>query len=401
MKVTFWYRARYWVLLLLVLLITLSSHPTIVDMSKAAGMKSGTILSRYIILVFAGLFMMCLNVKSMLKPQIVRVSWFLWVWIVVYYLITFAAFGKRSMMGDVRSIAISLAAIMIGWQLDLDKKKLRILLLTFSGLILFVGLMQVFTNVGGFVILNQYETDNKNSLGVMLVSGAIMLLFLGLNHTGKAFLKVVLLAGAVLVLVIMLTVRARAATLTAGIMGVYIFYERFKGKNFVLYLLGGIAALVILLLVLPESAKDFVYNSFFQNYEDGGDITTGRAERNIAALNFLSYNTFIGNLNQNEDVGWIHNYPLNRTFEFGIIFVFPIMLLYLYLLINTIIKTVKSNNRNIFNAGYYILLIPFIISMVEPTFPFGPGTATVINFLLFGVALRNTSNEKAGLINTD
>ena len=148
MKVSFWYRARYWVLLLLVVLITISSHPTIVDMSKAAGMKSGTILSRYIILVFAGLFLMCLNVKSMLKPKLVRVSWFIWGWIVVYYLITFAAFGKKGMMGDVRSIAISLVAIMIGWQLDLDEKKLRALLLAFSGLILFVGLMQVLTNVG-------------------------------------------------------------------------------------------------------------------------------------------------------------------------------------------------------------------------------------------------------------
>ena len=400
MNVSLWYRARYWVLLLLVVLITISSHPTIVDMSKAVGMKSGTILSRYIILVFAGLFLMCLNVKSMLKPKLVRVSWFFWGWIVIYYLITFAAFGKRGMMGDVRSIAISLAAIMIGWQLDLDEKKFKGLLLAFSGLILFVGLMQVLTNVGGFVILNQYEADNKNSLGMMLVSGDIMLLFLGLNHVGKMFPKVLFFTGAVLVLVIMLTLRVRAATLTAGIMGVYIFYERFKGKNFVLYLLGGIAALVILFLILPGSAKDFVYNSFFQNYE-GGDITAGRAERNAAAIDFLSYHIFLGNLNHNEDVGWIHNYPLNRTFEFGIIFVLPIMVLYLYLLINTIIKTVKSDNRNIYNAGYYILLIPFIISMVEPTFPFGPGTATVINFLLFGVALRNTSNEKTYIMELD
>ena len=400
MKVSFWYRARYWVLLLLVLLITLSCHPTIVDMSKAAGMKSGTVLSRYIILVFAGLFGMCLNVKSMLKPKIVLTSWIFWIWIVVYYLITFAAFGKKGMMGDVRSIAISLVAIMIGWQLDLDKKKLWILLIAFSGLILFVGLMQVFTNIGGFVILNLYETDNKNALGVMLATGAILLLFMGLNYTGKMFPKVLFFTGAVLTLTVLLTVRARAATLTAGIMSLYVFYERFKGKNFVLYLLGGIAVLVIVFLILPESAKDFVYNSFFQNYE-GRDITAGRAGRNVAAIDFLSYHIFLGNLNHNEDVGWIHNYPLNRTFEFGILFVFPILVLYLYLLINTIIKTVKSDNRNIYNAGYYILLIPFIISMVEPTLPFGPGTATVINFLLFGVALRNTSNEKSGMVNTD
>jgi hypothetical protein len=400
MKLSLWYKARYWVLLLLVLLITLSCHPTIVDMSKAAGMKSGTILSRYIILVFAGLFAMCLNVKSMLKPKIVRVSWIIWVWIVVYYLITYATFGKRTMMGDVRSIAISLVAIMIGWQLDLYEKKLRALLIAFSGLILFVGLMQVFANVGGFVILNQYETDNKNSLGVMLVSGAILFLFMGLNYSGKVFPKVLFFTGAVLTVVVLLTVRARAATLTAGIMALYIFYERFKGKNFVLYLFGGVAVIAIVYLILPGSVKDFVYNSFFQNYE-GGDITAGRGERNIAALDFLSYHTFLGNLNHNEDVGWIHNYPLNRTFEFGIVFVIPIMVLYLYLLINTIMKTVKSDNRNTYNAGYYILLIPFIISMVEPTFPFGPGTATVINFLLFGVALRNTSNEKTYIINSN
>ena len=34
MQLTFWHKARYWVLLLLVFLITISSHPTIVDISR-------------------------------------------------------------------------------------------------------------------------------------------------------------------------------------------------------------------------------------------------------------------------------------------------------------------------------------------------------------------------------
>lgn len=392
MQLTFWHRARYWVLLLLVLLITLSCHPTIVDMSKAAGMESGTILSRYIILVFAGLFLMCLNVKSMLKPKMIRACWFMWVCIVVYYLITFAAFGNRSMMGDVRSIAICLVAIMIGWQLDLDEKKLRILLIAFSGLILFAGLMQVFTNIGGFVIHDQYETDNKNSLGVMLATGGFAFLVLGMNSKSKRIVRLLLFALAILSLTVLLTIRARAATLTGGMMFLYVLYERYKGKNFFIYLLLAVFVAVIVYLVLPSSVKDFVYNSFFQNYEEG-DITSGRGERNAAALEFLSYHLLLGNLNQNAQIGWIHNYPLNRTFEFGLVFVFPILLLYLYVLVNAIVKTVKSDNHNNFNIGYYLLLIPFIISMVEPTFPFGPGTATVFNFLMFGVALRNTNNE--------
>ncbi len=393
MQLTFWQKARYWVLLLLLFLITLSSHPTIFAMSRAAGMESGTILSRYIILVFVGLFVMCLNVKSMFNHKLIRVCWFLWFFIVIFYMLTYSIFGRRAMMSDVRSIMICLIAIMIGWQLDLDEKRFRIILLVFSVLILFVGVMQVFVNVGGFVILDQYQADNKNSLGVMLVSGAILLMFMGLNNTGKGVVKVLFFAGVIFDLALLLTIRARAATLTAGIMVLYILYERYKGKNFFLYLLGGIVALIIIFLILPGSVKDFVYSSFFQNYE-GGDVTGGRTKRNIAALEFLSYHFIWGNLNQGVDVGWIHNYPLNKTFEYGIVFVLPIMLLYLYLLTYTIINTIRSNNRNNYNVGYYVLLIPFIISMVEPTFPFGPGTATVFNFLLFGVALKHTYNER-------
>lgn len=393
MLLTFWQKARYWALLLLVFLITLSSHPTIVATSRAAGVENGTILSRYIILVFAGLFLMCLNVKSMLKPKMIRACWIMWVCIVVYYLITFAVFGSKSMMSDIRSIAICLVAIMIGWQLDLDEKKLKIVLIAFSGLILFVGLMQVFTNVGGFVILDQYETDNKNSLGVMLVSGCFAFLVLGMNSNSKRIVRLLWFALAVLSMVVLLTIRARAATLTGGMMFLYVLYERYKGKNFFIYFLLAVFVAVIVYLVLPSSVKDFIYNSFFQNYEEG-DITSGRSERNAAVLDFLSYHLLLGNLNQNTQIGWIHNYPLNRTFEFGLVFVFPILLLYLFIMGKAIVKTIQSDNHNNFNIGYYLLLIPFVISMAEPTFPFGPGTATVFNFITFGLALRNTYNEK-------
>ena len=396
MKVSLWCKARYWLLLLLVLLITISSHPVIVDISRAAGMKSGTILSRYIILCYGVLFIMYFNFQSMMRARFVRVCWALFIWVVVYYLLTMAIFNERSMMLDVRSMAICLVAIMIGWQLNLDEKKFHIMLMAFAGLILFVGLMQVFVNVGGFVILDQYKADNKNSLGVMLSTAGIVFLFLGLNHQQKGMKKTLCFSLTVLTFAVLFAIRARTASLSMGIILLYIFYERFKGKNFIAYLIIGILGVVVLYLALPHAVKDFVYNSFVQNYE-GADITSGRFGRNKVALLFLSDHIFFGNLNQNVVVGWIHNYPLNRTFEFGLVFVFPVMLLYLYLLINTIIKTVKSNNRNTQCIGYYLLLIPFIISMAEPTFPFGPGTATVFNFIVFGLALRYSYNAQYSL----
>lgn len=395
MQLTFWQKTRYGVLLLLLFLITLSSHPTIVAMSRAAGMESGTILSRYIILVFAGLFVMCLNVKSMLKPKMIRGCWLIMLLMVLYYMITFALFGRRIMLNDIRSILICLVAIMIGWQMNLDKKRFHLALLIFALLTLFVGLMQVLTNVGGFVILDQYQADNKNSLGVMLATSAIVLLFMALNNRSIRIIQIGLFVLAVFTLVILLTIRARAATLTSGIMLLYILYERFKGKNFVFYLVCGVFVFVLVFLFMPDSIKQFVYDSFFQNYE-GGDITAGRASRNRAALDYLSQNIWLGNIRREIDIPQIHNYPLNRTFEFGLVFAFPILLMYLFILVNAIVKTIKSDNHNNYNIGYYLLLIPFVISMAEPTFPFGPGTATVFNFLMFGVALRNTYYEKLG-----
>ena len=392
-----WSKVRYWLLLLLIVLIALSSHPAIVEISHAAGMEKGTILSRYIILLFGALFVMCLNVNSMLKPKLIRICLGIFVFVFVYYYMTRAFFGVGKMMQDVRSIGICLIAVMIGWQMDLNKKAFHGMLLTFAGMTLFVGLMQVFTNIGVFVILDQYATDNKNTFGLMLATASVIFFVMGLNRQQKGFVKILYFGLALLTLVVLLTIRARAATLTVGLMLLYILYERFKGKDFFGYLIVGLFLVVVVYVFLPQSVKEFVYSSFTQNFEEG-DITSGRASRNKAALDFLSSHLFFGNLNEQTQVGEIHNYPLNRTFEFGIVFVLPILLMYLYLLLQAIIKTVKTNSRNTYNVGYYLLLIPFIISMAEPTFPFGPGTATVFSFLAFGASLRNTDNEETGVV---
>lgn len=387
MQQTFWQKIRYWVFLLLIFLITISSHPTIVEISKSAGIEQGTILSRYIILMFGLLFVLCFNLRSIWQLKLIRKSLFIFIWILFFHLLTVAFFGSKTMLGDARSIAICLVAIMIGWQLELEEKQYNFVLLFYAGLTLFVGLMQVLLNVGGFEILDQYHTDNKNALGVMLATSAFVFFFLFMNSKKKGFWKILLLALSVFTVYLLLTIRARAATLTFAIMVLYMLYERFKGKNFLFYLLLGLFLVTIVFLILPASVKDYVYNSFFQNY-DMGNIDTGRGERNRDALNFLSYNPLFGNLKENVDVEWVHNYPLRILFQYGIVFSLPIMILYLYLLIKTVARTFKANNHNAFSIGYYALIIPFIISMAEPTFPFGPGTATVFNFILFGFALK-------------
>ena len=181
MQLTFWQKARYWVLLLIIGLITVAFHPIIIDMGKEAGLESGNILSPYIVIVFLLLFGMCFNIKDILKNKVIRVSLFIVLFIFVYYMITVAAFGRRTMMGDLRSIGICLVGMMIGWQLNLDEKRYKIALLLFAGLITLMGFFQVTMNVGGFEILDQSQVQGKNSMGVLLATSSVIYLFFGLN----------------------------------------------------------------------------------------------------------------------------------------------------------------------------------------------------------------------------
>ena len=254
-------------------------------------------------------------------------------------------------------------------------------------------------NVGGFEILDQSQVQGKNSMGVLLATSSVIYLFFGLNSKSKPIVKVLFFTLMVFVVVILLTIRARAATLTSAILILLVLYQRFKGKNFLFYLLLGAFVAIIVYLILPGSAKQYVVNSFVQN--QGTDITSSRMSRNRAGLAFISDHPLFGDLNVRAEMDWIHNYPLLKLFQYGFIFAFPIMLLYLYLLFHSIFKTYICNNRNNYSIGYFALLVPFVVSMAEPTLPFGPGTATLFNFILFGMATRNTYNEKYCLKSTE
>ena len=94
-----------------------------------------------------------------------------------------------------------------------------------------------------------------------------------------------------------------------------------------------------------------------------------------------------GNLDGFAHVPWIHNYPLLKLYDYGLFFSFPVLFLYFYLLVFAIKKSLKEK-VTVWNFGVFALIIPFIASMAEPTLPFGPVTATVFNFIMFGVFLK-------------
>lgn len=382
-----------WLLVLLAVLVALSSHPTIVDLSRSAGIEKGSILSRYIIVVFIFLFLLCFGWKEITKSKQIRIYSFFVIWILVFSVFTMGFFSDNKLFGEVRALVICLVALSIGWQLRLSEIQMRIVLLVYAIGALYVGFMQVTNNVGGFVIEDQYLTDNKNTLGVMLATSIAVLVYMATEVHFRKIWLVLCWIGVVALFAVILTIRARAATLIAFFALLLTIYRRVHRSYFIL-VMAAIPAIVLLgMMFLPSDLISFVTNSFVSGFE-GGDITSERSIRNQMALHYLSLHPLLGNLQHGSaHFGWIHNYPLLQLFNNGLIFGLPILCLYVYLLFIIIKGLFSSKVDNIEEVGFFAALVPFLVSLAEPTFPFGPGTATVFNFILLGVAIKSQTKK--------
>ena len=371
-------------LVVLLLVIGVSYHPTIVNMSKVAGYESGTILSRYIELLFMGI--LALSILSIglsfFRSKMIR-SMVVWMVIVgVAGLAALALFNSHKVLGDIKSLIIVFGAVIIGWSLKPSRTFLYILFFYFIGSILFSGLSQVFTRIGGFIIADQYLTDAKNSLGALLASATLLSLFM-VHDTKIPLIRIICIACVVLGILLLLVIRARMAFLTTAIMILYYLYIYYRRKYLILLVVLLIPILVVLVFFLPTSIFDFIGASFTAGTQ-GEDFGSGRIETYTQALTLFWENPLLGNIKGEVQIDWVHNFPLLKLSSFGLLFSWPILTLYFIILWNAFIRSVRHTGMVSFMNLF--LLVPFVISMAEPTFPFGPGTVTVFNFLLFGIA---------------
>ena len=380
------------VLLYVLLFVTaISYHPTIINMSRIAGYESGTILSRYIVLLFGVVFLLSISISAVRKSSLLR-TFLIWsAVIVVVALIVQAFYRNGDMLHELRSFAIVFGSIMIGFNLQLSRRKFVFMTLVFCITVLFSGVMQVLVNNGGFVIANQYLTDAKNSLGAMLATCCFLSGYMVMTFS-RRLSKYLAIALALALFVVMVTIRARMAVLAFALVGLFYLYLITKNRNIILTIIFGFFILFFGILLMPSSFINYLEASFTAGTQ-GEDITSGRWYTYMHAISYLSQHPFLGNILKQNSIGWVHNYPLLKVYQYGLLFSWPILALYVYLCLYAYRLAKKSQPRSVSCSGCVCLLIPYLISMAEPTFPFGPGTVTLINFILLGMAERmNCSN---------
>ena len=378
---------RYIVLYIFVFLIAISYHPIIISMSRTAGYESGTILSRYITFVFIALFFLCITF-SFWKSSFARHYFFLLVLVLVMSILVDAFFNNKMYFGATRDVALCFIAIVIGWSLNMGGKDIERLLLFFSLVVLFSGLMQVLTNIGGFVIRSQYLADAKNSLGALLSTVIISMIIVWRSSKASAA-RLVALFFSILGLVLIITIRARGALLSTVIVTLMLFLGYLR-KNKVAIIIASFFILAFLSMpLMPDVVYNYIHDSLFSGTQNV-DFTSGRLSIYESALEYLSEsdNLFWGNVDQSFSLGsWIHNYFLLQVFRFGIVFSLPLLILYLFVFYHSA-RGLMQIKSPLSECGYPLVLVLYFISLLEPTFPYSPGTATLFNFVLIGGALR-------------
>lgn len=378
------------ILILLVLLLSFSYHPYVL---KTSNVNDNSILTIYIFFIYSLLFCLTFKIKNFFKAKVIlNLSLLILVFIGMLSIVIILGYDIN-IFNEIRPLIITTVAITIGWQLKLSNKEFLCILILYSLAVLFTSIQNIMINIGSFIIKEQYAVKLKNCIGVMLATSSIIFYSLAFNKNLNRLYRLILLLLSIISLLSLLTLRARTATLSVFMVIIFLLFKRYniKNKNILNSIFIAFLSLTIIYFVLPASIKDFIYNSFTLNTSQ--NITTGRIDRNILALNYLSDNPFVGNLNKTGNVPLIHNYILLQIYKYGIIFSSGILLFYFYLLYIIINGVFKKNLFELKQIGFTIMLVPFIISFAEPSIPFGPGTVNVFNFIIFGITLKYNFNK--------
>jgi O-antigen ligase len=247
-----------------------------------------------------------------------------------------------------------------------------------------MGLYKVIFDIGGFIIIDQYSFAAKNQIAPIISSATIILFYLLINNFLKDKRKNIFVFILFIVLfAILIIARGRAAIVATVICCLFLFFTYSKKKIITVFLL-----IVIGIYVFP-----FLYDSFFLNHDvnDMNDISSGRINIYERGLQYWLENFWFGEIFATKTFDFTpHNFVLLRLVNYGV--AGGSLSIFLYLTyICFIIKSIKQKKKekSIYNLGYILLIIPFIISLFEYTFPFGPGTSQLINFFMFGQFLRH------------
>lgn len=293
--------------------------------------------------------------------------------------------GVNFEIADATQILMILICCMIGYNMRFE---------SLSGVFNLLGFCAIVGVIVGGLSLNFYKDDigdfnlyvieGKNQLGNIVSVSSAIALYLGVEKKARWqwFFFVVFGVG----LLSLFYIECRSALVALAVFALAVLF-----KNLTFYkkiLLGILLAGIIFVFA------DVIVASLVGQHDitDINSLSTGRWERNLMGIEFLRTHWADGELYELSGIPWIHNYLLLRLVRYGVIWAAPFYLFYLYLAGAICRRAFNKERVGICNIGYYVLIIQFVISLLEPSAPFGPGTVVFVSYVILGISARYESS---------
>lgn len=281
----------------------------------------------------------------------------------------------------ISDLLLVLIILMISINIDLSENHLKELIDLYVFVYTIAAVSIVYKFAHGFILSAVYLPVPKNQIAPAFGVAFILSIYMFVKKkNGKNTFYLILAA---LLFLSILIIRGRAA-LSAVFLAIllFIFYYLRKKKSI-------IYAFAMVLVLIPFVGR-LIFDFFFLNYDitDLNSISTGRMDRNIEAIKFIINYPFFGEVVNGVFHGkTVHNYILINLVQYGTILCIPILILYSRYIFS-IIRGIRYNTFMLSDVGPLVMIIPFVISLFEYTYPYSPGSAIFFSFFLFGQYLK-------------
>lgn len=294
----------------------------------------------------------------------------------------------------------------MGSTLNFPEQKIKILCIVYSLAVLFISFVTL-VNFGGFVIQDIYAVGQKNAFGPILASVHVLYLFMFFYENKITFLKLFYIAILIISFVFLVFLRARTAMISMAFADLIVLFIFYKNKKINIFKYIFIAFFVLFVSVFFEKKTLFsnftntVVSSFTanKNSRDLDNMTSGRMTLIDRSLSNIEKNPCFGRVfDASQEKSPTHNYLIRVVTDYGVIASFPWIACY-FLIFLMVCKGIARCRKQIKyeDAGLFLMIVPFFVSLGEPIAPFGPGTVFFFNYMMFGIYVGTicTSNVKS------
>ena len=371
-------------LLVLVILSSLSYEPLIFANSGQYDYFHSIILLTTVVL-----FLISNNIIEMFKNKFMN-KILLPLTLFMVLIMLFYGMGLMVSMDDILQIGIVYISIWIGHELKLSPKVITALLFIYGIVAIYLGYTSVITYLATFSLdENLYAIDAKNQIGAIVAIATFFFLYIAQGTKNKALCILSYILFAVL-LTILIYIRCRTALLALIFTALIVIFKVNSLTKLSIYFIIGLAAVIL----YSDSIIDTIHDAFIgdRTVTNMDELSSNRMERNEQGLLYISNNIFIGEMKGVSGIAWIHNYIINRLVKYGI-WAFPLILIYVFVAIKSLKQIIQFKKFSFYDIGYFLMIIPFICSILEPDAPFGPGTVYSFSYIMFGYSLKNSLNK--------